>query len=392
MVDIARISEIQRRTKASESDVEVAVELGLPKKFGDLFRSKLADVNMDVQRDPPVQIIRVAAVGEYKEQRLPVESWFPPLPPVHTYKHTGVFTQRIEDLRMLREKIVVEGRLGEKALGRLNEAEGSNNRVESDDELFDDSQFSDEEQEQEQEKEQKQDLQTSNEIKIQENGQIGLLGEARVDEQEVKIDDKDNNKVNSNTSKDIGNEMGSAVVSNLQDKNTENKPETSVVAIDTGDSFDIPKYAKHRLALLETRRQKNDELLKARREGREAKLGRWLGNFSSESLPDDISIQLTAIRKSTYKKLISGLKLHERKYNKWMEDIEIQRKKMSEMNKPKIVEEEIHFEDQLEEIDMDVDMDLLDFAMEEMENIDSVMPDNEEDQQQQSLLETTESI
>ncbi len=48
-----------------------------------------------------------------------IPDWLPPFPPDHTYLDTPQYTKRISDPRQLREKIVAEGKLGEKALKNL---------------------------------------------------------------------------------------------------------------------------------------------------------------------------------------------------------------------------------------------------------------------------------
>ncbi|KAA8917028.1 hypothetical protein TRICI_000814 [Trichomonascus ciferrii] len=65
-----------------------------------------------------------------------VPSWLPTYPPDHTFMATPQYTDRITDPRLLREKIVEEGRLAETALRRLTETVrvGDENLLEEEDE------------------------------------------------------------------------------------------------------------------------------------------------------------------------------------------------------------------------------------------------------------------
>ncbi|KAG7906874.1 hypothetical protein KL907_002514 [Ogataea polymorpha] len=146
-----RITEVQRRRQPGKADLRTLEKLGvidfrsiyeaflLTKK---LNTQKLANIDRRARRlceilDKPAEdeivteqdpafvffndtssvISQVVPPSVGPKEYIP--SWMPPLPPDHTYRATPKYTAVIEDPIMMREQLVQEARLGEKALHHI---------------------------------------------------------------------------------------------------------------------------------------------------------------------------------------------------------------------------------------------------------------------------------
>ncbi|VEU21604.1 DEKNAAC102393 [Brettanomyces naardenensis] len=146
--NLHKLTEIQRRRSASKGDIHLLLREGyfrLSDVVAEYTRSK------DSNREYKVHIERVngraktlAGMSVHPEDEEPspddpayvffhkgpqivppekpkayIPSWMPVLPPDHTYKSTPKYSERMTDPREMREKLVIEGRLGEKALHHI---------------------------------------------------------------------------------------------------------------------------------------------------------------------------------------------------------------------------------------------------------------------------------
>ncbi|ODV87350.1 hypothetical protein CANARDRAFT_188325, partial [[Candida] arabinofermentans NRRL YB-2248] len=187
--NLHKISEIQRRRQASKMDLklllqqgmfnleEIAIEKQASMKISKTNKSvikqiddeakklnsvldKPADDDILTESDPAfvffndisALVSEVSSNAETAKSYIP--SWMPPLPPDHTYKATPKYPNVLTDPRKLKEKLVEEGRVGEKALYHIMKLEdngGVKEMVQLENESFSD--LEDEEEDQEQDKE-----------------------------------------------------------------------------------------------------------------------------------------------------------------------------------------------------------------------------------------------
>lgn len=132
-----QISEVQRRKVPSISDIAIwmretgQVISGLQKEMK--IHSKYTDAlnNLRVDPDPeemdpeeakffapPSLAIKKVVPSRNRLNGL-LPTWMPQLPPDHTFMSTPEYTERVEDLKGLREMVVEEGRMAERALQRF---------------------------------------------------------------------------------------------------------------------------------------------------------------------------------------------------------------------------------------------------------------------------------
>lgn len=132
-----QISEVQRRKVPSISDIAIWMretgqvmsglqkEMKLHSKYTDALNSLRVDPDpeeMDSEEakffTPPSLAIKKVVPSRNRLNKL-LPTWMPQLPPDHTFMSTPEYTKRVEDLKGLREMVVEEGRMAERALQRF---------------------------------------------------------------------------------------------------------------------------------------------------------------------------------------------------------------------------------------------------------------------------------
>lgn len=231
-----------------------------------------------------------------KKRKSYIPEWMPPLPPDYTYKSTPKFSQRITNPVLLREKLVQEGRLGEKALDHIIINKDDNTLASP------------------------------------------LLEDESVTSSEDEINEKKNGveKIDSIVNDKTENGTGIPILTNT----TENdKPATDITndvdlmgqknKNEKGD--DIVELAKKRMAILEKRRKEEDERYLSRVESDESKFGRNFGFYTKvKKLPEGINDVLNEYRHNKFKHLIHNLYKQEKKNAQWAIEQEELRKKIAE--------------------------------------------------------------
>lgn len=145
--NLAKLSEYQRRRRPSKGDLELLLREGYF-DLGDLteeyHRSRLvghrakkvkqlskAVANLEKPQEGPTEVApddpeyaffhEQPQIVDSLKKKPYMPSWTPPLPPAYTYRATPNYSKRVTDPRKMREKLVEEGRLGEKALDHIME-------------------------------------------------------------------------------------------------------------------------------------------------------------------------------------------------------------------------------------------------------------------------------
>lgn len=256
----------------------------------------------------------------HRRKRRPyIPDWMPPLPPDYTFKSTPKYSQRITNPIELREKIVQEGRFGEKALDHVL---GRENNLICSSISEDESVSSDSEND---------DINKEEKITFDKNDNIN----------------KDNSEENNN---EINGEKEPNIIKN-DNYNTENddkvkgksdvegKNEETIV----DKKNDLVEYAKIRMKILEKRRKEEEERYLSRIESDESKFGRNFGFYTNiKKLPDDINTELNKYRERKFKDLITNLKKQEEMNKKWAMEQEELKKKMDEEKSKYAEANEIH--------------------------------------------------
>ncbi|KAG7724409.1 hypothetical protein KL933_004913 [Ogataea haglerorum] len=146
-----RITEVQRRRQPGKADLRTLEKLGVI-DFNSIYEAFLLTKKLDCQNLQKIdrrarrlcEILDKPAEDEIVTEQDPafvffndtssvisqvvppsvgpkeyIPSWMPPLPPDHTYRATPKYTAVIEDPIKMREQLVQEARLGEKALHHI---------------------------------------------------------------------------------------------------------------------------------------------------------------------------------------------------------------------------------------------------------------------------------
>ncbi|QPG73538.1 hypothetical protein FOA43_000849 [Brettanomyces nanus] len=268
-----RMTEIQRRHMPSKADIQILVRegyLSVDDIYEEYMKNKGVDYKQSIQQieekartmanvphqntmvdDPSFVFFHKSAqiVPSDKKQAY-IPGWMPALPPDYTYKKTPSYSQRDLDPRKLRETLVMEGRLGEKALYHIM---GSYGGQEASKEAQDATKEA-----QEASKDVDTDLDTDD------------------DEVDKEVDDKVNKEVEriivAVDKPVLPGVSGVPVLPVL--------PVLPTVPARSSTSFDISEYAQKRLKLLEKRRKEKQRLIDERMNSEEAILGRHLGAYT----------------------------------------------------------------------------------------------------------------
>lgn len=292
-------------------------------------------INYDVQAEEQWWIDQIV---HRKKRKAYIPEWMPPLPPDYTFKSTPKYNETVKDPVILRQKIVNEGRLGEKALDHTI--------ARNDHKL----------------------------ITFPLPGQeVGDAAEGNKDESTNKpsYEDESTNKLE-----------------DIIDKENKN-PEKNLIAqnskITDDQKVDLIKLAKKRMAVLDNKREKEEQRIASRVESDESKLGRNFGFYSSvKKLPDNSKIELNEYRSNNLNKLIRNLQKQEQMHTEWLSKQEALRKKIED-EKSKYAEaneiqiggiensannESFMFSNVDEDVDFDVEFsDIEDFQTEKSEEI-----------------------
>lgn len=299
----------------------------------------------------------------HRKKRKPyIPEWMPPLPPEHTFKSTPKYSQRVTNPVILREKLVVEGRFGEKALDHIIVKEDSSICSPLSEESISSSSSSS-------------------------NSNSGSSDEEEAEQQEDQMQEKDagNEKLDARTQTE-NNVVPEITVSVDSKPHSEDKFTTEKVASISGDGeeaeeghpespassdkkVDLVELAHKRMAILEKRRKDEEQRYLSRVESDESRFGRNFGFYTNvKKLPDDINIELHKYRTKKLKELVHRLHKQEKKNAKWVIEQEELRRKIDE-EKSKYAEaneiqlgtgagpsgDNLFYADMDEEVDFDVE-------------------------------------
>lgn len=255
--------------------------------------NKVNDVINDVVEEQPWWIDQIV---HRKKRKVYIPEWMPPLPPDHTFKSTPKYSQRTTNPVILREKLVKEGRFGEKALDHIIIRE--DNSLCSP--ISGDESISSESGNDEGENEQPKELELISRLGTKSNG-----------EDKTKI-------VESTDSIKLSSQAITEPAVDKEDINVEKKT-------------DLVKLARNRIAFLDKRRKEEEERLTSRLQSDESKFGKNFGFYTNiKKLPEDIKEELQEYRDTKLKKLVNDLAQQEKKYIQWSIEQEELRKKIDE--------------------------------------------------------------
>lgn len=295
-----------------------------------------------------------------KKRKAYIPEWMPPLPPEHTFKSTPKYSQRVTNPVMLREKLVLEGRYGEKALDHIIVKEESTlcsplsqeSISSSDDE---------EEEEQEQIKGGENNISTGREIEV-----------VQKSTQNEKSDiNNDNTELEAPTVVGLDVKSDHERINDSEGSNEKEKTEESTLesATPSDKKVDLVELANKRMAVLENKRKEEEQRYLSRIESDESRFGRNFGFYSNvKKLPDGINVELQEYRNKKLREVVHNLRKQEKKNSKWViEQEELRRRldeeksKYAEANQIQLgsgqdaADENIFYADMDEEVDFDVE-------------------------------------
>lgn len=295
-----------------------------------------------------------------KKRKAYIPEWMPPLPPEHTFKSTPKYSQRVTNPVMLREKLVLEGRYGEKALDHIIVKEESTlcsplsqeSISSSDDE---------EEEEQEQIKGGENNISTGREIEV-----------VQKSTQNEKSDiNNDNTELETPTVVGLDVKSDHERINDSEGSNEKEKTEESTLesATPSDKKVDLVELANKRMAVLENKRKEEEQRYLSRIESDESRFGRNFGFYSNvKKLPDGINVELQEYRNKKLREVVHNLRKQEKKNSKWViEQEELRRRldeeksKYAEANQIQLgsgqdaADENIFYADMDEEVDFDVE-------------------------------------
>lgn len=295
-----------------------------------------------------------------KKRKAYIPEWMPPLPPEHTFKSTPKYSQRVTNPVMLREKLVLEGRYGEKALDHIIVKEESTlcsplsqeSISSSDDE---------EEEEQEQIKGGENNISTGREIEV-----------VQKSTQNEKSDiNNDNTELEAPTVVGLDVKSDHERINDSEGSNEKEKTEESTLesATPSDKKVDLVELANKRMAVLENKRKEEEQRYLSRIESDESRFGRNFGFYSNvKKLPDGINVELQEYRNKKLREVVHNLRKQEKKNSKWViEQEELRRRldeeksKYAEANQIQLgsgqdaADENIFYADVDEEVDFDVE-------------------------------------
>ena len=266
-------------------------------------------------------------VVQRRKRKAYIPEWMPPLPPEHTFKSTPKYSQRVTNPVMLREKLVLEGRFGEKALDHIIVKEESilcSPLSEESISSSSSSSSSDTEEEKEQEQ-----------IK-------GVEGEILTEKQLDRVQDGTQNH-NDNNNDNVRTEASSVlgaepkmVIHELNDSEASNekeKVEDSTVegAIPSDKKVDLVELANKRMAVLEKKRKAEEQRYLSRVASDESRFGKNFGFYSNiKKFPDGINVELQEYRTKKLKEVVHNLRKQEKKNAKWVIEQEELRRRLDE--------------------------------------------------------------
>lgn len=369
---LKRLTEVQRRRSPNVSDIELLLQEGIVDLSG--LNESYDQCNLLQQLSPKreAQLSQIKSLGEQLERKTVLEpsnslewidkvtkrkltrdyipKWMPVLPPEHTWKSSPRFTERVRDPKILRERLVVEGRLGEKALEHIvvNESQSA---ASIDSPIYEDVESD-----------------TSVESDNEEVKMVNGGGNFGFDDE----DDDDEEEIDPLTG--------------------EPKPPKKKKVEDK--KFDIVEFANNRIKMLEKKRELEERRINKRLNSETSKWGKTLGSYTSlNEIPDSLPLEFTHFKKRKYQQLISGLRRQEIKCSQWMKSqdekrllLEEERKKLHGANEiqvgmpmanpaidqmiPQLEEQQLAMVTVDEELEFDMDFS----DIEEMETDSSKLP------------------
>lgn len=374
---LKRLSEIQRRRSPNISDIELLLNegivdlVGLNESFNDC--KLLQELSLKNPKRA-TNLSQIEFLGKKLESETPIETqpdlgwydritkrkltreyipkWMPQLPPEYTWKSTPRFTERVRDPRILRERLVVEGRLGEKALEHIVVNESPLDPINSP--IYED-----------------EPSDTSVDSEIEEVSMVNCGGNFGFEEEDDDDDEED--------------EFVDLANPKQQKKNKKDDRK-----------FDIVEFANNRIKMLERKRELEERKIKKRINSATSKWGKALGSFSAvNEISDSLPYELSQFKKRKYHQLLSGLQKQEIKCSEWMKKQEEKRRVLAEERKKIYGATEIQVgmpmlnnssehqiipqldEQQLEVVNVDEELEFdMDFSdMEEIETFTEKIPD-----------------
>lgn len=276
----------------------------------------------------------VDRIVERKRRKHYIPEWMPPLPPDYTYKATPKFNQRISNPIALREKVVVEGRVGEAALDHI---------IVKNKHCF--------------------------ELSFSENDS-GPNEKVDVDEDKTLIKSGQHKPVEG---ADANVESSRIVLEAIKGNEERTLKETAVQS----SAADLVEIARKRMKILAERRKKEEERLSCRINSEESYFGKKFGLYTSmKKLPDGTNEELNQYRMKKLTDLVQNLQKQQRHNTKLFIEQEKIRQKVAEEKSKYAEENEIElgtgppsdgnnfgFTNGDEEVDFDVEFsDMEDFA------------------------------
>lgn len=300
-------TEIQRRHKPSKTDVCLLLKQGYftladvvdqhnrCQRINGKYAKLLTELNnqarsfTDTQdgepskNDPMYVFMHETTSIVRPEKRLSfIPKWMPSFPPEYTYKATPTYSKCITSARELRSKLIVEGRLGEKALHHITEVEGGSDSEKSVEMSISESES---------------DSESGNEHKEMPHG-LGKTGKVEESKQ---------------------------------------KKEVAIpVPAKEDTKFDIVEYMKKRLSILKERELKKQKAIKARENSSEAIFGRYLGSYTKhEAFPPHYHEVMEQYMKSSVEKICRSMKRQRKREHLRAEEVSRKRRKL-ELEKQKL--------------------------------------------------------
>lgn len=361
-----RLAEIQRRQKPTKEDVRLLTHMGY---------FDLKDIQTALKHNSQVAKLRSKEISSIAKMCLPLEqemerglpaaedsflqplwpsvksrtenkayipSYMPNLPPEHTWKATPQFTERVQDPKVIRELLVLEGRLGEKALEHIS--------------------------------------QHTNKALLEDAASEPIM--SPIFEEVLSDDDDDDGLHNAN-------EPGNLVSNNFgMDEDDEYSTDEERMNGELARKprkqerkFDLSQYAANRLASLEKRRLWEERRLQKRLNGQEARLGQIFGSYTQ--LPahtDDLKDKLTLFKRQQRAMLIESLKVQHEQTKQKLAQQQAQREerlaKERELQSANEITVGMHQDQQHtggEDIDMDFDMDFSDVEVDVDGEVDAAL-------------------
>ncbi|CDK24931.1 unnamed protein product [Kuraishia capsulata CBS 1993] len=298
------------------------------------------DITDTIARVVPQKAVRKAYIPKY----------LPELPPVHTYKATPQYTKTVTDPRVLREKLVEEGRLGEKALQHIVGNDSATPEAEM--EVDSDEEEKEEDEEKQDQSDQKREKEEEN-GKEKQNTETASSSDLQMDiekrrESEV-LPDGDDGAVKVHAEPQIENEgetqgEGQIQTETQNEKQNETQNETTEVVASTEevvtdkekgkekepDRVDLVNYAKKRLAILEKRTAKRNRALEERLARPETIVSKYMGSFSIQPLNESVSQIVSDIYATEFENALKSVKISEKRRAKHLREEAKKRQKIEE--------------------------------------------------------------